>query len=196
MKKNFFLALLFTILFTNQEIFAQTESPGEIRFYYGFTNSELVQNPILDGGAGYNTENAYEMGTRYILRFPNGIGLETGANFWQGDIVISSHSTGEMVSRTEELKVTSIPIFFNYAFWNYFFFNAGPVMDFQSTDNSFPSQSGIGIGAGLGVNYSFNNFTLFANPNFRKNAIIPFEKENHHPKLTTFGVQVGLGYKF
>ena len=196
MKKLYLLTLFTTIIICCQNIQAQMNFQNEVKIYYGLTESSLGAGQELIGGPGYNVENSFETGIRYIWRLPNGIGLETGANFWQGDVIITSAPMPEQTTRTEELKITTIPVFVNYEFWNYFYINGGPVMDFQSTDSSFAPQSGIGLGVGLGAQYAFNRFLVYINPNWRMSSLIPFEKENHHPRLQTLGVQFGLGYSF
>lgn len=189
--KYFLILLLFNSTFKTA---AQNQS--EIRGYYGISSYELKRNQILDGGASYDPETAYELGIRYILRMPNGLGLESGVGFWTGDIGITSAPMPEQTSRRERLQITSIPVLLNYRFLEYFFVNAGPVLDFQNSDNSFDSQSGIGVSAGIGVNHYIRNFQMFVNPNFRHFALIPFEKEDHHSKLSGLGIQFGMGYSF
>lgn len=34
------------------------------------------------------------------------------------------------------------------------------------------------------------------NPNFKRHAFIPFEKEKNHQRLTEMGIKIGVGYKF
>jgi len=77
----------------------------------------------------------------------------------------------------------------------YFFVNGGPIVDFQTTENSINSQSGIGYSLGLGGKYELNKFSLFINPNFKRHAVIPFEKEMYQQKITEIGIQAGLGFR-
>ncbi|HSP12380.1 MAG TPA: outer membrane beta-barrel protein [Salegentibacter sp.] len=184
---------LFFLLFIDS-VMAQNQS--EIRGFYGISSYEMDNNQSLDGAGNYDPETAYELGIRYILRMPNGLGLETGLGFWTGDIAVTSAPMPEQISRRERLQITSIPVLLNYRFLDYFFVNGGPVMDFQNSDNSFNSQSGVGISAGIGVNHYVRNFQMFVNPNFRHYALIPFEKEDHHSKLSGLGIQFGMGYNF
>ncbi|MBI6120569.1 outer membrane beta-barrel protein [Salegentibacter maritimus] len=185
---------LFFILFSFTA-FSQTQN--EIRLYYGFTGSDLFTEDNLDGAASYDIENTYEFGFRYLLDVTDNIALETGLNYWRGEVLITSAPMPGQTTRTEELQTTSIPIFANFRFLDYFFVNGGPVMDFQGSESeSVDPQAGIGVGFGLGAQYAFSKFSVFINPNFRRYAVIPFEEESNHQKLTSFGVQLGLGYKF
>ncbi|HEY9185967.1 MAG TPA: outer membrane beta-barrel protein [Salegentibacter sp.] len=186
--------LIFFFICYSSNTVAQNQS--EIRGYYGISSYGLKTNQSLVGSPGYDPETGYELGIRYILRLPEGLGLETGIGFYTGDIKITSAPMPKQTSRRERLQVTSIPVLLNYRFLEYFFINGGPVVDFQNSDNSFDSQSGVGLSLGIGVNHYIRNFQMFLNPNFRHYALIPFEKEDHHAKLSGLGIQFGIGYNF
>lgn len=191
--KKLLLPLL--LAFFSLSAFSQTQN--EVRLYFGITDSKLLRSDELIGGASYDIENSYEFGFRYLLEVTDNLALETGLNYWQGDVLITSAPMPEQTTRTEALQTTSIPIFANYTFLDYFFVNGGPVMDFQGSESeSVDPQAGIGVGFGLGAQYAFNNFNIYVNPNFRRYAVIPFEEEDYHQKLTSFGVQLGVGYRF
>lgn len=80
--------------------------------------------------------------------------------------------------------------------WNFLFFNDGPIIDFQKSENNTDSQFGIRYGLGIGAKYYFKNISIFINSNFKRPAVITFEKENYHQKLTEFGIKFVLGYRF
>ncbi len=190
------LLLPLFLIFFSISAFSQTQN--EVRLYFGITDSELLRGEDLDGASSPDIENSYEFGFRYLLKVTDNLALETGLNYWKGDIVLNSAlpRPGE-TSSSQELQTTSIPIFANYTFLDYFFVNGGPVMDFQRSESeSIDPQAGIGVGFGLGAQYAFNNFNIYVNPNFRRYAVIPFEEEDNHQKLTSFGVQLGVGYRF
>jgi len=191
--KKLLLPLFFAFFSLN--VFAQTQN--EVRLYYGITDSKLLRGEEITGGGSSDIENSYEFGFRYLLGITNNLSLETGLNYWRGDVTITSAPMPEQTTRSEELQTTSIPIFANYTFLDYFFVNGGPVMDFQGSESeSIDPQAGIGVGFGLGAQYAYNNFNFYINPNFRRYAVIPFEEKNFHQKLTSFGLQLGIGYKF
>lgn len=189
--------LLFPLFLTFFSFSAFSQTQNEVRLYYGFTNSDLLRSERIDGATSTDIENSYEFGFRYLLEVTDNLALETGLNYWRGDVVITTAPMPERTTRSEKLQTTSIPIFANYSFLDYFFVNGGPVMDFQGSESeSVDPQAGIGVGFGIGVKYEFNKFNIYVNPNFRRYAVIPFEEKNYHQKLTTFGVQLGIGYKF
>lgn len=191
------LKLLITsaIILTSLNSFSQDNN--EIRLLYGISDSELLRNERLDGTGSYDLENFTEIGFRYLRKINADLFLETGVNYTAADLKITPAYSGTPVSnREEEFVLISIPLYANYTLWDYFFFNAGPILDFENSGNTTDSQSGIGYGVGIGAKYNFSNLSVFLNPNFKRHAVIPFEKENHHQKLTEFGIQVGLGYRF
>lgn len=184
------------LLLLSLHVFAQKES--KIRLYGGLTTSDISRHNKLAGDVSLDLSNTYEFGLRYLLQITPNLAIETGLNYWRGDLKIKPafNPGANLTSRTEKLHITSIPIYANFNFLDYFFVNAGPIMDFQSSDSSIDDQSGIGIGLGIGGEYSFSNFSIFINPNIRRYAVIPFEEENNHQKLTSFGVNLGVGYQF
>jgi hypothetical protein len=193
MKMKFLLALI--IILISLECYSQQSN--ELRTYFGSIDSKLLRNESLVGGASYDNENSYEFGVKYLRKLTSKLSLETGINYLSTKVKITPSFTGTTVnSKQENLKLISIPIYANYSFGKYFFLNGGPILDLQNSTESFDSQSGIGYGIGLGGKYDFDKFLIYLNPNFKRHSVIPFEKENHHQKLTEFGIQLGVGYKF
>lgn len=193
MKKILLVAFLLCLSFK-----ALAQKQNEIRIYGGITTSDISRHSKLDGDVSLDLNNTYEFGLRYLLQITQNLAIESGLNYWRGDVKINPpmNPGPNLSSRKEELQITSIPIYANFSFLDYFFINGGPVMDFQSSDSRIDDQSGIGVGLGIGGEYTFNNFSVFINPNIRRYAVIPFEEENNHQKLTSFGVNLGLGYQF
>jgi len=188
---------LITLIVTLISIQCYSQHSNEFRIYYGFVDSKLLRNANLDGGASYENGNSYEFGFKYLRKISGKLFLESGINYMSTQVKITTALIGlPFSSRTEELKMISIPIYANYTFGNYFFVNGGAILDFQNSKKSFDTQSGIGYSIGVGGKYDFDKFSIFVNPNYKRHSLIPFEKENNHQKLTEFGIQVGLGYSF
>lgn len=190
------IKLCFVLVIFIITIKSYSQNTNEFRLYFGISDTKFL-NESMDGGAGYENEQFGEFGIKYLKQLSKNIYIETGINYAKSDIKITPEFMGEPVqSRFEELEIISIPMYVNYTFSKYLFINGGPLLDFQTSDNSTDSQSGIGYSLGIGVKYEFSKLILFINPNFKRHAVIPFEKENNHQKLTEFGIQIGLGYKF
>ena len=193
--KTRLLLVLITLLLLKTPSFSQNSN--EFRAYYGFIDSELLRNDDLVGTAGYDNEKSYEFGIRYLRKFSKKFGIETGINFMSTKVKITPAPTGMPVnSRFENMKIISVPIYANYTFGKYFFVNGGPILDFQSSKESYDSQSGIGYSIGVGGKFNFDSFLIYVNPNFKRHSLIPFEKEKYHQKLTEFGIHIGVGYEF
>jgi len=187
-----FLTLFITIM----TLQSYAQKSNEFRFYYGTSDSKLLREPMY-GGGGYQSEKFNEFGMKYLKQLSDNFSIETGINYSKSDVKITPEFMGKPVqSRYEKLEIVSIPIYANYTFWKYLFVNGGPILDFQTSDNSTDSQSGIGYSLGIGGKYDFNKFLIFINPNFKRHSVIPFEKEIYHQKLTELGIQFGIGYKF
>ncbi len=187
--------LILLLIVTSFKCYSQNSN--QLSVYYGFADSELLRNEELTGSASYDNNNSYEFGFKYLRTLSNKLSIETGINFFNTEVIITPAFTGTPVNpRQEELKLVSIPIFASYSLGNYFLINGGPIIDFQSGEGSFDSQSGIGYGIGIKGKYNFDRFVIYVNPNFKRHSVIPFEKENYHQKLTQIGIKIGVGYEF
>ncbi len=174
-----------------------SQNSNEFRIYYGFSDTELKRDVVLDGTGFHNVENSREIGIKYLGQIKNNLRFEFGVNYLQADLIINGAPMFPQIpTRYEKLEMISIPIYANYTLWNYLFVNAGPILDFQTSENSIDSQSGIGYSIGFGGKYDFNNFLIYVNPNYKRHAVLPFEKEKYHQRLNELGIQIGLGYKF
>lgn len=189
------LVCTLAIILASSNSFSQENN--EFLFYYGTSDSKMLRNQDLDGTGSMEVTSFSEFGFRYLGKINKHLSLETGLNYSKADLELTPAFMGEPVqSRGEEFELISIPVYVSYTLWNYVFIHAGPLLDFQLSENTTDSQSGIGYGLGLGGKFNFNNIVIYLNPNFKRHAVIPFEKENYHQRLTEFGVQLGLGYKF
>lgn len=193
-KKKLILLIVILIL----SIHSYSQNSNELRIYYGISDGKLLEyQDFYAGNYEYNTLN--EFGVKYLRQIKNNFSIELGLNFLKLDIKneILMFPTG-VLTDYEKLEIVSIPIYANYTFWKYLFVNGGPILDFQTSDNlnNSPSTSGIGYSIGIGGKYDFDKFLIFVNPNYKRHSVIPFKKENYPRKLTEFGIQFGVGYKF
>jgi len=188
------LLSILIILFTSLPVFSQ--SAHEFRVLYGKSDSRIMRKEELTGSASYKTVNFDEFGIRYLKPITSKLYVETGLNYLSMQLKVNPAPMGIIIEpRYEDLNIISVPVYANYTLGKYFFVNGGPIVDFQTTENSINSQSGIGYSLGLGGKYELNKFALFINPNFKRHAVIPFEKEMYQQKLTEIGIQAGLGFR-
>ncbi|AGA78733.1 hypothetical protein Echvi_2486 [Echinicola vietnamensis DSM 17526] len=191
---------IFLMIITGMVPFClQAQSTDEVRIYYGVAGADYVY-PAMDGGGSYENANFKEFGIRYLKGISERFSIESGVNYSSSTAIFHPEYRGEPVTVNEEdYHLISVPIYAHYTFWKHFFVNGGPILDFDGADNpSFiDKQPGIGYSLGFGGKYAFQHFSLFINPNFKQHALIPFHKNTpHHQKLTEFGVQFGVGYRF
>ncbi len=195
MKKKHLLTSMI-VLFAVVHSYAQKGS-NELKIYYGIIDSELLRKESLVGSGSYDNKSSYEIGFKYQRNISGKFSIETGINYMSCEVKITPAMTGITLNpEYEDLKMISVPVYANYTFGKYFFANAGPIIDFQNSDVTFDSQSGIGYGIGVGGEYKFDSFLIYVNPNFKRHSVLPFDKEEYHQKLTEFGIQFGIGYEF
>lgn len=189
----FFIALLVFSSF----IHVSAQENNELRFYYGTSVSGFQNRNDVDGGANFDVKNINEVGIRYLSRIMGNFYMSTGFNYLNTKTRITPSFTGvPLITRTEILKILSVPLFAHYSLNDFIFINGGLFLNFQLTENTVDPQSGIGYGFGIGGKYQFRNYLVFINPNFKRHAAVAFEKRDNHHKLTEVGVQLGLGYIF
>ena len=202
--KRLFIIIL-TLSFGSQ-ILAQN-SNNRTSVYYGFASNELIRNANLDGAPSYNGKGSTIFGVTYQRTIYKSLSLETGLEYSKNEIEITPvyypelhmYPSKNIVTQEVNVHMITIPVYANYTFLKYFYANAGVLIDFEINRGDYPKtddQSGIGFGAGIGAQYTYQNFTLFANPMIRYHAVIPNEKENHHQHITESGIKIGIAYNF
>ncbi len=201
--KRLFLSI--TIFLFGLQITAQNSN--RISFFYGFASNELLRNVDLDGAPSYKGKGSTIIGITYQRTIYKSLSLETGFEYSKNKIEITpvyypeNHMYLSKNAATQRISVNmiTIPVYANYTFLKYFYANAGVLIDFENSRGDYPKtsdQSGIGFGAGIGGQYTLQNFTLFVNPMIRLHAVIANEKEKYHQHITESGIKIGIAYNF
>ena len=188
----FFLALL------SIPFILKAQNTGEVRLYYGIAESGFLTSGQLEGAPGFSTTNFNEFGVRYLHHTFTSFSLATGINYLNAT-VNRTPAPGTQPSTdatSETLNMLTIPLLLHVRVGRYLFINAGPLLDFQLSDNTHDLQSGFGFMLGVGASYAFDQFSVFVNPNIKGHALIPFEQERYHRRLAEVGLQFGVGYSF
>lgn len=187
-----------TVLLILLSLHSFSQQTNELRLFYGISDSKLLRNSDVIGGGSTTVDNFYELGFRYIKKVNANLALETGVSYASADLWTppTSFPDPSWTIGAQKFESISVPLFGNYTFLKALFINGGPMLDFQISENSIDSQSGVGYGLGIGGKLNWNNFMIFVNPNFKRHAVIPFNKEQYHQKMTEFGLQFGVGYTF
>lgn len=191
--------MVFLTLFTGT--YAQTGEgdAGQKRLgitYASFGKNDVMRADDLIGGPSYSGDNFYTIGIRYLHPvYSDWLAIETGLEYSHHVFTLTPAPTG-MPSRTRSVSnsLINIPIGARGRFLQFLFANAGFLIDIDAgKSSSVDSQNGIGVYAGLGIEYDFlPGFSLFVNPYSRIHALLPFALEKNRQRITENGVQVGL----
>ena len=188
--------IIFSFLILTLGAFAQ--SKNEVSIVYGIAKYSLGL-PGLVGGAGYEGKGSTILGLKYSRRISSLFAIESGLEYSTNKIDITSAPGLPLNTQKATIEMLTIPVYGSISFWKYFFVNAGPLIDFEVNRIKTPktdSQSGLGVGLGVGGKYTMKNFTVSVNPYKERHAVIPFTKERNHMRGEEIGVKIGLGYLF
>jgi hypothetical protein len=196
-KKNL---LLIFLLFNGAFVYSQGSI--EIKAFYGFSGTHLRSNAEIVTGTSVEVDRFREFG----MIFSKGIGqkfrLNGGLTYSYAEANLDYNSSYcpscLTILHNSEFRMLSVPVYAEYSPTDFLFVAAGPVLDFQlSEDNNFNDQSGFGYLVGVGGRVQAQNFTISVFPNYKRHAVIPFEKSTGYKNfLQEFGLQVGVGYRF
>lgn len=199
MKKSI---LLVCLLLCGTIVFAQGSL--EVKGYFGGSGTLVGPNADVVGGSSVELEGFKEFG----LIFSKGIGgkfrLNGGLAFAYSQVNFTPNippcfnCLSVSYSYNPDFRMISVPAFAEYQLTKFLFVAAGPLIDFQlSKGNRFDQQSGIGYLLGLGGKVRSEKFTFSLFPNYKRHAVIPFEKPiGYKDFLQEFGLQLGVGYSF
>ncbi|TXE12482.1 outer membrane beta-barrel protein [Algoriphagus aquimarinus] len=197
MKNALLLSFILLISFS-----VTAQSGLEVRGYFGVSGAMANWNEDLDGASSVDIESFREVGLLIFKNVSERFSLSGGLNYSFAKVEISScplcNETGLPYPYNQEFKMLSIPVYAEYALGKIFYAAAGPILDFQlSEENNFSDQSGVGFLVGLGAKVKTEKFSFSIFPNYKRHNVIPFEKEENYKQiLQELGVQFGVGYLF
>jgi hypothetical protein len=195
--KNLFL-IISLVLSVSSFSFAQNSFYGKV--YYGISDANFLIDKDVVGLPGFDVEGFSELGFLLGKEINRNWAIEIGLNTSSADIKYRPNPSMVSVQGLtvlppqERFKMLSFPILMRYSLFPFLYLNAGPILGFQRSENSFKSQSGIGYLLGIEAAHYFKKIGVFVHPHFKRHATIPFESNNFN--LTEFGVQFGVGYTF
>ncbi len=189
------IGLLWIILMCLQSNGLSAQNKQQAKIYYNLSQTELLRNTLLTGSASYSNSQSFEVGIHYLRITHNKWRWESGISFLSAQVDIEPAFAGTpVVSTQESLKLVSIPVYLNYSLSKRWYAYGGPLLSIQLGERSFDNQTGLAYCLGIGFSHSVNDWSLFLSPNIKRHAAIPFQKENHHQKLTQIGIQIGVAY--
>lgn len=191
-----FCIISFCIL--SAKTYSQTQN--RITVSSGISSIAIFTSKNLVGTGSHEGTGSASFGMGYARKINNSFSIETGVGYSFYKIESTPSFTGQAVPSTKNtVWLLSIPLYGNYTFLKYLFVNAGAVVDFETKNTrkqGIDSQSGIGLGFGVGGRYNLKKLTLLANPFFLNHAVIPFVMNKYPERLAEIGVKFGVGYNF
>ncbi|PZX56006.1 outer membrane protein with beta-barrel domain [Algoriphagus ratkowskyi] len=178
MKNALLLLLILSISFS-----VTAQSGLELKGYFGASGAMANWNEDLDGASSVDIENLMEVGILLSKSINDKFSLSGGLNYSFAKVDFNPNSPpciycASGYIHNPDFQMLSIPVYAEYALGKIFYAAAGPVLDFQlSEENNLSDQSGFGYLIGLGAKLKKEKFSFSIFPNYKRHNVIPFEKE-------------------
>jgi hypothetical protein len=97
----------------------------------------------------------------------------------------------------ETIKIFNVPIIYKRYFNNSYFLDFGTIIDIGLPRSSLwtDTQTGFGLIAGAGKEFSMRDFTLDISPNMELHSLLPFSSVEYQQRLLVIGFKVELTNK-
>lgn len=193
-----FTGLILIIILCSSNIWGQNKNI--ISFNYSLGGNIMLVNGF-EKEKGFRNDGMYIIGIRYQRKISETVSFKTGLDYCRNNILVEAgyHPyLPEIGESSWDINILSLPLLVNYQFQNYFFVEGGPIADLQfNIWDSQPTdtQSGVGIGLGIGGIYNYKNIVFILNPFVNYHAIVQFEPYDGD-RLVEMGVKFGIGYRF
>lgn len=196
MKSKILLSIL--VLLLSLAVFGQSPEKAKI----GITYSPFVKSSLLENKKNSTLQIDFQQSTGVGVTFLKPINetfsLETGMEY--NLIKLKSYAENSLLANDtsfSSLSMIEIPMAFRAEFADFIFFTGGVLLDFDLNSSApISKQSGVGLMAGLGLNYDFKmGLSLFANPSVKLHSLVPFTSWENHQRIMDFGVKFGLMYR-
>lgn len=197
MKLKFIIPIVISLF--SVIVAAQSTEKGKIGISYSpFAKSSFLSKP--DQSA--LTSEFYKstsVGLHYLKPANEIFSWETGLEYTL--MKVQSFPTNNTILPNDTsfstLSMIEIPLAFRAEFADILFFTGGILLDFDLNSSApISKQNGVGLMAGLGLNYDFKmGLSLFANPFVKLHSLIPFGTWENHQRVLDAGVRVGVMYR-
>lgn len=194
-KSRIFL-ILGILLFTNT-IYAQTINKRRIGISLaGFGESDFIQFRSLAGASSTSADNFFALGLEYITPINQRLSLETGFNMSHQNATVMPNLPPnidyELIS--ERFIQINVPVYLRLDILKYVFIHGGFLLDFDPNLNArYDNQTGIGFGAGMGIQYQFNNdWGIYLSPFMKMHSLVPFSMDKNHERYFENAVKLGI----
>lgn len=194
-----FKKALFISSFMLLALIAFSQTKNRVSMLYSPANNGVDIKSGWMGDVGHTGKGANLFELRYSRNINSFFSIETGLQYAHNKIETHYFPDGVTHYKNSEIHVLTIPIYGNLTFLKYFFFEAGPTLDFESkhaSSTSIDDQSGIGLAFGLGGKYTLRNVTVIVNPFFQRHLILSPGSGGAVERLYESGIKFGIGYNF
>jgi len=197
MKSKIIVFTIITLL--SVAAFGQNSEKGSIGVSYTpFAKSSFLNNKN-DADLHIDFQQTTTVGINYLMPINKSFCLETGVEYSLIKLNSFTDTNTEFANDTiaSTLSMIEIPLAFRANFADILFFTSGVLFDFDMNSYApISKQSGVGLMAGLGLNYDFKmGLSLYANPFVKLHSLIPFGNWENHQRLIDAGVRVGIMYR-
>jgi hypothetical protein len=194
MKKIVFIfgILLCAVVSNAQEFSISAGSNWGIPLYYQF----------VSGGAGKSPKTGFNSQVEFIVENTKKVSWGVGLGFQNNRVEITPEYFGDDIERVPHIEKSNL-LYLNskivFRKRNTSYLSLDPLIGIQlneTTLNSFDNQTGIGLAFSFvkKINLNENTF-LKIEPKFTVFNIIPFEEMDLPERLTSIGINIGLGFK-
>jgi len=156
-----------------------------------------VPSDYFDGD--YHGEISYSLGVKFSRFLSQNSKIELAACYSVNKMAFEFpkivNPKGEVYLET--IKIFNIPIIYKRYLNKRYFLSFGTIIDIGLPRNSLftDTQTGFGLIAGAGKEFSMRDFTLDISPNIELHSVLPFSSVGYQQRLLVIGFKVELTNK-
>ena len=154
---------------------------------------------FVQGGPGQIIKFGFTTSFDLLIIDKNNFGIGVGLNYHYCQVEFTPNlNSGDMIQHTETINLLSCRWINMIHISGNYYLSIDPSIDFQikhASSNTLGNQSGIGFALGFSKYFALNeNLFLSIEPKVWIHNIIPFSHEELPYRLTSAGVNIGLGF--
>jgi len=193
MKKSILVAfVLFSLVCNGQKTWW-----GDYSFFAGGGQNDIFRFNELVGAASFTGKGYWTAGVDLRRIITDHFSIETGLGYSHHYYIMESAPVPETFETPGNFGVMTIPLTARLDFLKFFFADAGIVAGFQTGFSDADNMTGLGLTAGLGVEYVFKSDIFIAARLYSvQHALLHFLPEDYPQTMYSSGVTISVGYQF
>lgn len=166
------------------------------------TGKTIVLRASQEGAQNLDLEKNFEIGANYYRQIGTKLKLETGLFYHYNQLNQwpALAPDNPAITTQYDVHLMYLPLFLRYNLSEYFFINGGGLIDIDlsnpmglSTSRALDSQSGLGVGIGIGGELAlFPGYLLQINPYLNLHGALQLQQENYPGQILDAGIKIGL----